>query len=224
MMDYTKFCYEATTVANPGGAFDKTRVQGDLIFSGGKPYIHPRSNAFHVKNDLGRLVVVHEVIPESICLVHAPEPVSTDEIRKKVEQTLENIKKASDAIQECHKESLEKESVNQTNVLNGKQKSFEYKPRHCSEKAWNDIVTSKKNIKKGIARGIKTDMSNATTIADTNLNYLLKSVLEKNGIDTVNKLTVMTPNQLLELNGIGQKRVVEISDYLKKLGLKLRED
>lgn len=45
-------------------------VEGDLIWSGGKPYIHPRGNRVRVENDLGKLIVMHEVEPDSIILQH----------------------------------------------------------------------------------------------------------------------------------------------------------
>ena len=39
---------------------------GDLIVSKDKYYIHPRSNAFQVDGVLSRLIVLYEVIPETV--------------------------------------------------------------------------------------------------------------------------------------------------------------
>lgn len=39
---------------------------GDLIVSKGKYYIHPRANAFQVDGVLSRLIVLYEVIPETV--------------------------------------------------------------------------------------------------------------------------------------------------------------
>jgi hypothetical protein len=49
--------------------FNETWVKGDLIHSGGKLYIHPIGNRVTVKGELGRLIVMHEVQPETVCLV-----------------------------------------------------------------------------------------------------------------------------------------------------------
>ena len=42
-------------------------VYGDLIHSGGKYYIHPKGNLVSVNGELGRIIVMHEVIPDTIC-------------------------------------------------------------------------------------------------------------------------------------------------------------
>ncbi len=47
--------------------FDEIWVYGDLIHSGGKYYIHPVGNRVKVVNDLGRIIAMHEVQPETIC-------------------------------------------------------------------------------------------------------------------------------------------------------------
>lgn len=41
-------------------------VEGDLITSGGKLYIHPQGNRVQVNSELGKIIVMHEVIPETI--------------------------------------------------------------------------------------------------------------------------------------------------------------
>lgn len=40
-------------------------VEGDLIKSKNKCYIHPQANVFQVNNALSKLIVLHEVIPEN---------------------------------------------------------------------------------------------------------------------------------------------------------------
>ena len=49
-----------------GVAFNNIWVEGDLVVSRGKYYIHPRANAFQVEKELSKLVVMHEVIPETV--------------------------------------------------------------------------------------------------------------------------------------------------------------
>lgn len=41
-------------------------VKGDLIKSKDKCYIHPQANVFQVNNALSKLIVLHEVIPETV--------------------------------------------------------------------------------------------------------------------------------------------------------------
>ena len=49
-----------------GKAFRNGWVEGNLIQSGDKYYIHPISNLVNVQGKLGRLVVMHEVDPETL--------------------------------------------------------------------------------------------------------------------------------------------------------------
>ena len=49
-----------------GVAFNNVWVEGDFVVSRDKYYIHPRANAFEVNNELSKLVIMHEVIPESV--------------------------------------------------------------------------------------------------------------------------------------------------------------
>lgn len=55
-----------TTWKPKGHGFNHVWVEGDLIVSDGKYYIHPRSNKIRVQGELGKLVVMHEVIPETV--------------------------------------------------------------------------------------------------------------------------------------------------------------
>ena len=48
-------------------AFDNVWVEGDLIHSGGKTYIHPISNLVRVAGEIGQRIIMHEVIPETVC-------------------------------------------------------------------------------------------------------------------------------------------------------------
>ena len=56
-----------TTKKDDNKAFNNIWVEGDLVHAGiSGIYIHPQANTFVVDNELARLVVMHEVIPESI--------------------------------------------------------------------------------------------------------------------------------------------------------------
>ena len=46
--------------------FNGKWVYGDLIHSDGKTYIHPQSNAVSVEMGLGRIIVMHEVDPDTV--------------------------------------------------------------------------------------------------------------------------------------------------------------
>ena len=56
-----------TTVKDEDVAFNNEWVEGDLIFSRRKPYIHPKANAVNVKGELGKIIVMHEVQAETVC-------------------------------------------------------------------------------------------------------------------------------------------------------------
>ena len=58
--------FKALTVKNNSREFNEVWVEGDLIHSKGKTYIHPISNAVTVKGDIGRLIIMHEVKPETV--------------------------------------------------------------------------------------------------------------------------------------------------------------
>ena len=47
-------------------AFDEVWIEGDLIHSGDKVYIHPVHNRVLVENELGRCIVMHEVQPDTV--------------------------------------------------------------------------------------------------------------------------------------------------------------
>lgn len=61
--------YKAKTTKkeNPKSIFNNVWVEGDLIISAGKYYIHPRGNAVSVEGEIGKLIVMHEVDPVTIC-------------------------------------------------------------------------------------------------------------------------------------------------------------
>ena len=46
--------------------FNGKWVYGDLIHNGRRTYIHPQSNKVSVENGLGRLIVMHEVDPNTV--------------------------------------------------------------------------------------------------------------------------------------------------------------
>lgn len=58
--------FRGKTTSKSKGEFNNVWVQGDLIVSGGKTYIHPRGNSVNVNGELGKLIVMHECIKESI--------------------------------------------------------------------------------------------------------------------------------------------------------------
>ena len=62
-----RYLYKAKTTPKEKGEFNNVWVTGNLIVSNGKYYIHPVGNAVKVKNEIGRIIVMHEVIPDTIC-------------------------------------------------------------------------------------------------------------------------------------------------------------
>lgn len=59
--------YKAKTTPKEKGEFNNVWVTGNLIVSNGKYYIHPVGNVVNVKNETGRIIVMHEVISDTIC-------------------------------------------------------------------------------------------------------------------------------------------------------------
>ena len=62
-----RYLYKAKTTPKEKGEFNNVWVTGNLIVSNGKYYIHPVGNVANVKNETGRIIVMHEVIPDTIC-------------------------------------------------------------------------------------------------------------------------------------------------------------
>lgn len=62
-----RYLYKAKTTPKEKGEFNNVWVVGNLIVSNGKYYIHPVGNVVNVKNEIGRIIVMHEVIPDTIC-------------------------------------------------------------------------------------------------------------------------------------------------------------
>ena len=61
------FKAKTTKKQNRRQAFDNVWVVGDLIRSGGKYYIHPVVNKVNVVGELGKIIIMHEVLPDTIC-------------------------------------------------------------------------------------------------------------------------------------------------------------
>lgn len=61
------YLYKAKTTPKEKGEFNNVWVTGNLIVSNGKYYIHPVGNVINVENEIGRIIVMHEVIPDTIC-------------------------------------------------------------------------------------------------------------------------------------------------------------
>ena len=47
--------------------FNEKWVEGNLILCGDKEYIHPASNKIDVTGEIGRIIVMHEIDPDTIC-------------------------------------------------------------------------------------------------------------------------------------------------------------
>lgn len=62
-----RYLYKAKTTPKEKGEFNNVWVIGNLIVSNRKYYIHPVGNIVNVKNEIGRIIVMHEVIPDTIC-------------------------------------------------------------------------------------------------------------------------------------------------------------
>lgn len=62
-----RYLHKAKTTPKEKGEFNNVWVTGNLIVSNGKYYIHPVGNVINVKNEIGRIIVMHEVIPDTIC-------------------------------------------------------------------------------------------------------------------------------------------------------------
>lgn len=63
-----KYLYKAKTLKKSKGcALNNVWIEGDLIHSNGKYYIHPRCNAVEVKGELGKIIIMHEIDSSTIC-------------------------------------------------------------------------------------------------------------------------------------------------------------
>ena len=61
------FKAKTTKKHNKQHAFDNVWVEGDLIRSGEKYYIHPIGNIVNIKGEIGKAIIMHEIDPETIC-------------------------------------------------------------------------------------------------------------------------------------------------------------
>lgn len=61
------FRAKTTKKNNPNHEFNEKWVEGNLILCGDKAYIHPASNKIDVTGEIGRIIVMHEVDPETLC-------------------------------------------------------------------------------------------------------------------------------------------------------------
>ena len=55
-----------TTPKTNSEEFNGIWIEGDLVHSKGLYYIHPISNYVKVQSEIGRLIVMHEIIPETL--------------------------------------------------------------------------------------------------------------------------------------------------------------
>lgn len=61
------FRAKTTKKNNSNHEFNEKWVEGNLILCGDKAYIHPASNKIDVTGEIGRIIVMHEVDPETLC-------------------------------------------------------------------------------------------------------------------------------------------------------------
>lgn len=61
------FKAKTTKKDNPKHEFSEKWVEGNLILCGEKAYIHPTSNKIRTTGEIARIIVLHEVIPDTIC-------------------------------------------------------------------------------------------------------------------------------------------------------------
>ena len=61
------FKAKTTKKDNPKHEFSEKWVEGNLILCGEKAYIHPTSNKIGTTGEIARIIVLHEVIPNTIC-------------------------------------------------------------------------------------------------------------------------------------------------------------
>lgn len=66
MDDLRGLWHGKTTPKKNGEQFNNIWVEGDLIHSGNRYYIHPLTNAVKVQNELGRFIVMHEIVPSTL--------------------------------------------------------------------------------------------------------------------------------------------------------------
>lgn len=56
-----------TKKCNTNHVFNSVWIEGDLITNKGKYFIHPKCNAVYIDGELGRLIIMHEVNPDTVC-------------------------------------------------------------------------------------------------------------------------------------------------------------
>ncbi len=61
------FKAKTTKKISPIHEFNEKWAEGNLIKSDGKYYIHPLCNRVKMAGELGKIIVMHEVQPETIC-------------------------------------------------------------------------------------------------------------------------------------------------------------
>lgn len=61
------FKAKTTKKENTEHAFNEVWVEGNLIMSDGKYYIHPTANKVSTKGEVGKMIVMHEVTKNTIC-------------------------------------------------------------------------------------------------------------------------------------------------------------
>lgn len=65
-MNKLRGLWRGKTTPKENGEFNGVWVEGDLIHSEGRYYIHPVANAVKTQGELGRLIIIHEVDPATL--------------------------------------------------------------------------------------------------------------------------------------------------------------
>lgn len=90
--------YKAKTTQKEKSEFNNIWVHGDLIISDKKYYIHPHGNKVNVNGEIGDKIVMHEVIPETLCMNTGIKDVNGNDIYENdiVEVTHSKVKRFTD--------------------------------------------------------------------------------------------------------------------------------
>ena len=63
---YKDLCRGKTTPKSDFTEFNNIWVEGDLIHSRERCYIHPLANIVRVNGELGKIIVMHEIVPSTL--------------------------------------------------------------------------------------------------------------------------------------------------------------
>lgn len=108
-----RYLYKAKTTPKEKGEFNNVWVIGNLILSNGKYYIHPVDNIVKIRNEIGRIIVMHEVIPDTICqctgLKDKNEMIKRQEYSEAIKDDIKKESAEGHGIYETIRKTLENE-------------------------------------------------------------------------------------------------------------------